>query len=166
MELDQFMKELVVDFLGEVIDLFFPDFSRRLDFSQTQDLNKQFYTDSPKGAEREVDLLLEVRVKDPPPEVLLIHFESQQQKRFDFSARMLGYHCVIYAREIEAERQDSFSLSEFTAWQNRKQILSFAFCNYPLEDGITQAEYQIGVPQTGLSCRYTGISLPMLSARE
>jgi hypothetical protein len=53
MELDQFMKELVVDFLGEVIDLFFPDFSRRLDFSQTQDLNKQFYTDSPKVGEPE-----------------------------------------------------------------------------------------------------------------
>ncbi len=49
----------------------------------------------------------------------------------------LAYHCLIYAREIEGERVDSFSLSEFTAWQNKKRILSFVFCNYPLQDSIT-----------------------------
>jgi len=32
----------------------------------------QLYTDSPKGAERSVDVLLEVRVETPPPEVVLI----------------------------------------------------------------------------------------------
>ncbi len=166
MELDQYMKELVVDFLGEVMVLFFPDLARRLDFSQTSALNKELYTDSPKGAERFVDLLLEVRVIQPPPEVVLIHFESQQQKRFDFSARMLGYHCLIYAREIEGERLDSFSLSEFTAWQERKRLFSFVFCNYSLEAGITQAESDISLLHTHLSCHYTMISLPMLSARE
>ena len=44
MELDQFMKELAVDFLAEIVDLFFPDLARRLDFSQKRDLNKQLYT--------------------------------------------------------------------------------------------------------------------------
>ena len=166
MELDQFMKELAVDFLTEIVDVFFPDLAQRLDFLQKKDLNKQFYTDSPQGAEREVDVLLEVKVKHPPPEFLLIHFESQQQKRFDFSVRMLAYHCMIYAREIEGERQDSFSLAQFEAWQNRKRILSFVFCNYPLENGITQEGYQTRFSQTRLGCQYTIISLPMLSARE
>jgi len=166
MELDQFMKELAVDFLTEIVDVFFPDLAQRLDFLQKKNLNKQFYTDSPQGAEREVDVLLEVKVKHPPPEFLLIHFESQQQKRFDFSARMLAYHCMIYAREIEGERQDSFSLAQFEAWQNRKRILSFVFCNYPLENGITQEGYQTSFSQTRLGCQYTIISLPMLSARE
>ncbi|MBI1922887.1 hypothetical protein HYR99_01415 [Candidatus Poribacteria bacterium] len=127
---------------------------------------KELYTDSPKGAERFVDLLVEVRMIQPPPEVVLIHFESQQQKRFDFPARMLGYHCLIYGREIEGERMDSFSLSEFEAWQDRKRLFSFVFCNYPLGEGITQTEYQISLLHTRLSCHYTIISFPMLSARE
>ena len=166
MELDQFMKELVVDFLGEIVDLFFPDLARRLDFSQTNDLNKTLYIDSPKGAEREVDVLIEVQAIHPPPGVVLIHFESQQHKRFDFPARMLGYHCMVYAREIEAERQESFSLAAFSAWQDRKRIFSFVFCNYPLADAITPEEYQCSLLQTRLSCQFTMISLPMLSMRE
>jgi len=71
-----------------------------------------------------------------------------------------------YAREIEGERQDSFSLSEFAEWQNKKRILSFVFCNYPLQDGITQEKCKIGLPESHLICRYTCISLPLLSARE
>ena len=166
MELDQFMKELAVDFIAYVIELFFPCLARRLDFVKKKDLNKQLYTDSPEGAERFVDVLLEVAFKEQPPEFLLIHMESQQSKRFDFPARMLGYHCLIYAREIEGERQDPFSLSEFTAWQNKKRILSFVLCNYPLKDGITQEEQKIGLPESKLTCQYTCISLPLLSARE
>ena len=166
MELDQFMKEFAVNFIEYVIQLFFPCLARRLDFARKKDLNKQLYTDSPQGAERFVDVLLEVGVKGPPPEVVLVHSESQQSKRFDFPARMLGYHCLIYAREIEGERQDSFSLSEFTAWQKKKRILSFVFCNYPVEDGITQEECKVGLPESHLIGRYTCIGLPALSARE
>ena len=166
MELDQFMKELAVDFIAYVIELFFPGLARRLDFAKKKDLNKQLYTDSPEGAERFVDVLLEVAFKEQPPEFLLIHMESQQSKRFDFPARMLGYHCLIYIREIEEERKDSFSFSEFTAWQNKKRILSFVICNYPLQDGITQEEQKIGLPESSLICRYTCISLPVLSAGE
>jgi len=88
MELDQFMKEFAVNFIEYVIQLFFPCLARRLDFAREKDLNKQLYTDSPQGAERFVDVLLEVGVKDPPPEVVLVHSESQQSKRFDFPARM------------------------------------------------------------------------------
>ncbi|MBI1924254.1 hypothetical protein HYR99_08380, partial [Candidatus Poribacteria bacterium] len=166
MELDQFMKEFVVDFLEEIVEVFFPELAQGLDFSQKRELNKALYTASPKGTEREVDILIEVRVKVPPPEVMLIHFESQQQKRFDFPTRMLGYHCLVYVREIEGERSDSFSLAEFTAWQSRKRILSFVFCNYSLEKDITQEECQIGIPQSRLICQYTAISLPLLSARD
>ncbi len=166
MEIDQFMKELAVESLEEILELFFPRVARRLDFSQKKDLNKQLYTDSPKGVERFVDVLLEVGVKKPPPAVFLIHIESQQQRRFDFPARMMGYHCLIYVREIEGERQDSFDLSEFTAWQKQKRLLSFVFCNYPLKGGIISEKYQTGVPQTRLSGRYMCISLPMLSAMD
>ena len=166
MELDQFMKELIVEFLVEVVELFFPSLAQRLDFAQKNDLNKQLYTDSPQGAQRFVDVLIEVRVKEPPPGSILLHIESQQQKRFDFPARMLAYHSLIYTREIEAERRDSFALSEFTAWQNRKQIWPFVFCNYPLEEGITVERHQTGLPNARLMCEYTCISLPMLSAQE
>ena len=166
MTLDQFMKELVVDFIVYVIGLFFPNWARRLNFARMKDLNKQLYTDSPEGVERFVDVLLEIALKHPPPEYLLIHTESQQNKRFGFPARMLGYYCLIYIRDIEGERKDSFSSSEFTDWQNKKRILSFAFCNYPLQGGITQEECKVGLPESNLTCRYTCIGLPSLSARE
>jgi len=163
MELDQFMKELAGDFLKETIELFFPNLARKLDFSQKKDLNKELYTESPEGEERFVDVLLEVGYKTPPPSVLLVHVESQQRKRFDFPARMLGYQCLIYGREIERERKDSFSLAEFTEWERKKNLLSLVFCNYTLDAGITEEKHKTAFH---LSCRYTCISLPMLSARE
>ena len=163
MELDQFMKELAGDFLTGIMELFFPRLARKLDFSQKKHLDKELYTESPKGEERFVDVLLEVGYKTPPPSVLLVHVESQQQKRFDFPARMLAYQCLIYEREIERERRDSFSLAEFTEWEKRKHILSFVFCNYAFGIGITEEEYKTAFR---LSCRYTCISLPMLSAKE
>ncbi len=166
MELDQFMKELAGDFLREVMELFFPHIAQSCDFSQKKDLNKELYTKSPEGEERFVDVLLEVRCENPPPSVWLIHVESQQKKRVDFSARMLAYQCLIYTREIESERQDSFSIAEFNEWKNRTRILSFVFCNYVLKAGITQEEYKTGLTETHLNCRYTCISLPVLSARE
>jgi len=166
MELDQFMKELTVNFIVFVMKLFFPSLARRLDFARQKDLNKQLYTDSPEGTERFVDVLIEVPVNEPPPEYLLLHVESQQTKRFDFPARMLGYHSLIYAREIEGERKDSFSLAEFMMWQNKKQILSFVLCNYLIQGGIAPEECKVGLPESNLTCRYTCIGLPSLSARE
>jgi len=76
---------------------------------------------------------------------------------------MLAYQCLIYEREIERERRDSFSLAEFTEWEKRKNLLSFVFCNYALDAGITEEEYKTAFY---LGCQYTCISLPMLSARE
>jgi len=163
MELDQFMKEFAVDFLKEIIELFFPKLAAKLNFFQKKDLNKELYTESPKGEERFVDVLLEVGYKIPLPSVLLVHVESQQQKRFDFPARMLAYQCLIYEREIERERRDSFSLAEFVEWEKRKNLLSFVFCNYALDAGITEEEHKTAFH---LGCQYTCISLPMLSARE
>jgi hypothetical protein len=80
-------------------------------------------------------------------------------------------------REIESERKDSFSLPEFTAWQNKSPlsplfqrgvggILSFVFCNYPIQDGIAHEKYKVGLPESSLLCHYTCIGLPSLSARE
>jgi len=76
---------------------------------------------------------------------------------------MLAYQCLIYEREIERERKDSFSLAEFTEWEKRKNLLSFVFCNYALDAGITEEEHKTAFH---LGCQYTCISLPMLSARE
>jgi len=42
MELDQFMKELAVNFIEYVIQLFFSSLARRLDFARKKDLNWQF----------------------------------------------------------------------------------------------------------------------------
>ncbi len=166
MELDQFMKTLLVEFLDDVMKLFFPDLAQRLDFAQKKDLNKELYAHPPQGAERALDVLIEVPVVDPPPEAIIVHFESQQRKRFDFPARMLGYHCLLYIREIEAQRRDAFTWSEFTVWQNRKRIFPVVFCHYSLESGVMAQQTQVGLPNARLIGEYTEISFPRLSARE
>lgn len=166
MEIDQFMKELSVDYLPRIMELFFPDEAEYCDFERRKDLNKELYTESPKGEERFVDMLQEVPYKHPLQSLLLIHVESQQQKKVDFPARMLGYQSMIYLREIERERKNLFSYAEFTEWQNEKLLLSFAFCNYKDDEPISRKEYKVGSPQTYLSCGYTTINLPMLSAKE
>jgi len=43
MTLDQFMKELTVNFIMFVMKLFFPSLARRLDFASQKDLNKAVY---------------------------------------------------------------------------------------------------------------------------
>jgi hypothetical protein len=55
------------------------------------------------------------------------------------------------------------SSRKFTEWKNRKYLLSFVFCNYSLNAGITEEACETAFH---LSCRYTCISLPILSARE
>ena len=52
MELDQFMKTLLVEFFDDVMKLFFPDLAQRLDFAQKRDLNKELYAHPPQGVER------------------------------------------------------------------------------------------------------------------
>ncbi len=85
MELDQFMKEFAVDFLKEIIELFFPQLEPKLDFSQNKDLNKELYTESPKGEERFVDVLLEVGCKIPPLLVLISLPYRNQNKSICFT---------------------------------------------------------------------------------
>ena len=85
MELDQFMKEFAVDFLKEIIELFFPKLAPKLYFSQKKDLNKELYTESPKGEERFVDVLLEVGYKTPPLLVLISLPYRNQNKSICFT---------------------------------------------------------------------------------
>ena len=102
MELDQFMKEFAVDFLKEIIELFFPKLAPKLYFSQKKDLNKELYTESPKGEERFVDVLLEIGYKAPSPFVLLVHVESQQSmfsSQFRFSDENKRGNDSIFQRE-------------------------------------------------------------------
>jgi hypothetical protein len=166
MKLDQYLKELMVDFLPQMIALFFPELFDQLDFASLKDLNKDLYTQSPEGEERFVDVLLEVRLKNPPPEFLLIHVESQQENRFDFPARQLGYDCLLYAREFEQHRRVDFTLAQFTAWQNNKELLSVVFCHYPLQEAISRQTYTTPWRYNFLSCGYLAISFPRLSAEE
>ncbi len=166
MKLDQYIKEIMVDFLPEMMALFFPELFDSLDFDSKKDLNRDLYTDSPEGEERFVDLLLEVRVKNPPPAFFLIHIESQQENRFDFPARMLGYDCLLYAREFEQQRRAEFTVAQFTAWQNYKELLSVVFCHYSLEEAISRQTYTTPWRYSFVSCGYIAISFPMLSAEE
>jgi hypothetical protein len=165
MKLDQYIKEIMVDFLPEMMALFFPELFDSLDFASKKDLNRDLYTDSPEGEERFVDLLLEVRFKNPPA-FFLIHIESQQENRFDFPARMLGYDCLLYAREFELQRRADFTAAQFTAWQNEKELLSVVFCHYPLVEAISRQTYTTPWRYSFVSCGYIAISFPMLSAED
>jgi len=50
---DQLFKELPSAFFREFMELFFPDIAARLDFSRVTFLDKETFTDLPKGEQRE-----------------------------------------------------------------------------------------------------------------
>ncbi len=85
---DQLFKGLIQAFLGECSEVFYPDVAKQLDFGKCRFLDKELFTDIPKGGRREPDFLAEVRSREGESAVLLVHSEVQAAWGSDFPARM------------------------------------------------------------------------------
>ena len=95
---DQLFKEAIKCFFREFMELFFAEIARRLDFSRVTFLDKEGFTDLPKGRQRTVDLLVQVYTLDGNPEIILVHFEIESRRRSVFPPRMFEYYMLIKLR--------------------------------------------------------------------
>jgi predicted transposase YdaD len=92
---DHLFKELLQTFLPEFVELFLPAEAAQLDWSSTQFLDKEVFTDLGEGSRRAVDLVARVRTKDGQPELLLVHVDVEADPRGDFPSRMYDYYAML-----------------------------------------------------------------------
>jgi len=104
---DQRFKELLREFFGDFLNLFFARFARRFDLSSVEWLDKELFDDPPDGAKHVVDLVAKVRATepieptsaDPTAWLALVHVEIESPDRTTLlKPRLPGYYFRLRAR--------------------------------------------------------------------
>ena len=95
---DQVFKDLIGGFLPDFLTLVAPEPAGRLDLSHWKLLDKETFTDWPRGRRRELDLLAEVPLAVGDGQTALIHVEIEARARPGMGARLAGYHMQIWLR--------------------------------------------------------------------
>ena len=95
---DQLFKELIGTFLPDFVRLAAPEAASRLNFSVWKLLNKEAFTDWPKGRRRELDLLAEVALADGSGRTALIHVEIEARARPGIGDRLSSYYMQVRLR--------------------------------------------------------------------
>jgi hypothetical protein len=95
---DQVFKDLLGVFLPELVTLVAPEPAARLQLTPWTLLDKETFTDWPKGKRREVDLLARVALADGSNRTALIHVEIEARYRPEIGRRLGGYYMQIRLR--------------------------------------------------------------------
>jgi hypothetical protein len=74
---DQLFKGLLRTFFGDFLALVSPQAAESLDASRAIFLDKEFFTDWPRGRRREIDLLARVPVRNNADRSVLVHIEIE-----------------------------------------------------------------------------------------
>ena len=109
---DQLFKELLQAFFQEFMELFFPQVAAHLDFDRVTFLDKETFTDLPKGKKREADLVARVYTLDGRPEIILTHIEVEARRRGNFGERLVQTLSIQHVGFfLLNERNGTFALS-------------------------------------------------------
>jgi hypothetical protein len=95
---DQLFKELIGAFLPDFVTLLAPESAARLDLSRWKLLDKETFTDWPKGRRRELDLLAEVALANGSGQTALVHVEIEARFRREIGPRLAGYAMQLQLR--------------------------------------------------------------------
>jgi len=95
---DQVFKDLIGRFLPDFLTLVAPEPAARLDLTRWRLLDKETFTDWPKGKRREVDLLAEVPLAAGSGRTALVHVEIEARYRPELRARLAGYYMQLRLR--------------------------------------------------------------------
>jgi len=95
---DQVFKDLIGRFLPDFLTLVAPEPAARLDLSRWTLLDKETFTDWPKGRRRELDLLAEVALADGSGRTALVHVEIEARSRREIGFRLASYYMQIRLR--------------------------------------------------------------------
>ncbi|MFY9822387.1 MAG: Rpn family recombination-promoting nuclease/putative transposase [Thermoanaerobaculia bacterium] len=93
---DKIFKQLLHAFLAGFLSLVVPETFGRLDLSSPEFLDKELFTEGPRGRRRELDLLVRVRTANGRP--LLIHVEVEARASPEMEERLWRYRNQILAR--------------------------------------------------------------------
>ena len=94
---DQVFKDLLGTFLPELVTLVAPEPAARLQLSRWTLLDKETFTDWPKGKRREVDLLAAMP-RAGGDRTALVHVEIEARYRPEIDRRLAGYYMQIRLR--------------------------------------------------------------------
>ena len=89
---DQVFKDLIGTFLPDFLILVAPEPAGRLDLSRWKFLDKEVFTDWPKGSRRELDLLAEVPLAGRADRTALVHVEIEARSQPQMGPRFAGAH--------------------------------------------------------------------------
>ena len=95
---DQVFKDLLGTFLPDLLTLVAPEPAGRLDLSHWKFLDKEVFTDWPKGQRRELDLLAEVPLAGHSDRTALVHVEIEARSGPQMGPRFAGYYMQIQLR--------------------------------------------------------------------
>jgi hypothetical protein len=100
---DQLFKDLLKAFFGELLQLVAPSLAAQLDTSKPEFLDKEHFTDAPKGKHRYMDLVAKVPTKQPKPgendtQLVLVHTEIEGHFGEPMDKRMSRYFFQLQHR--------------------------------------------------------------------
>jgi hypothetical protein len=78
---DQLVKEILRVFFADFLSLVLPGTARRLRLGKQELLDKELFTDWPRGKRREVDLLARIPVRGTGKGPVLVHVEIETRCR-------------------------------------------------------------------------------------
>lgn len=94
---DQLFKELLGIFLPDFLALTVPEAAGRLDLSRWRLLDKEAFTDWPRGRRRELDLVAEIELREGTGSAL-VHVEVEARARSGAGVRLADYYMHLRLR--------------------------------------------------------------------
>ena len=98
---DQFFKNLLREFFGDLLRIVVPDLAQRLRVEEPTFLETELFTRFPEGRRRQLDLVARVSSVEGKPEIVLVHVEIEGEARRKMGRRLMNYAMQLW---LEHER--------------------------------------------------------------
>ncbi|MBM3947478.1 MAG: hypothetical protein FJ315_08820, partial [SAR202 cluster bacterium] len=95
---DQLFKRLFEAFLPQYVELFYPEFAGRMDFSRIVFHQQDLYTDHPVGDRYVLDVVAEVGPDGGEGKVVVLHVAIEYDRRTGIAAEMYEAYKWLQAR--------------------------------------------------------------------
>ena len=93
---DQFFKNLLQEFFGDLLRIVAPELAPRLRVEEPTFLESELFTSFPEGRRRQLDLVARVEALEGEPEVVLVHVEIERRARKAMGLRLLDYAMQLW----------------------------------------------------------------------
>lgn len=145
---DPLWKEVLHEFLPDVMGLFFPDIARQIDWTRLRFMDQELFPDFTEGELRRADVVAEVQTLSGQDEFIIVDFEIESQRRSNFGYRLWEYRSLLRIR-------------------HKKPVLPLVLYLAPGAGGVTEEIYRESLLGRQIEeFRYLAIGLPDLQAAD